>query len=183
MKIKLFNKIALISITTSLIIGGFYVAFNKRLRYRLMSKKVKDQLSNDAIKKLDPKIKGIVKAFINKAEKDYNITLRIVPKGGLRTCDEQTALYNQGRTTSGNIVTNAKCGYSWHNFGLAIDVVEIKNNVALWENKNWELIGNLGKQFGFEWGGDWVSFKDLPHFQYSKGNTLEELRKKYNYNN
>ena len=52
---------------------------------------------------------------------DRGIYIRITQ--GLRTIAEQNALYAQGRTTKGNVVTNAKGGYSWHNFGYAIDFV------------------------------------------------------------
>ena len=40
---------------------------------------------------------------------------------GLRTYAEQDALYAQGRTAPGHIVTNARGGYSNHNFGCAVD--------------------------------------------------------------
>lgn len=40
----------------------------------------------------------------------------------LRTFAEQAQLYAQGRTKPGQIVTRAKPGQSWHNYGLAVDV-------------------------------------------------------------
>ena len=43
----------------------------------------------------------------------------------LRTYPEQQELYAQGRTKPGNVVTNAKPGYSYHNFGLALDFAVI----------------------------------------------------------
>ena len=61
----------------------------------------------------------------------------------------------------------------------ALDVVEIKNGKALWTNPNWSKIAALGKSIGFEWGGDWKSFKDKPHFQYTFGKTLAQLRDLY----
>ena len=51
------------------------------------------------------------------AEKD--ITIQITD--GFRTYEEQDALYAQSRTEHGNIVTNAKGGKSYHNYGLAVD--------------------------------------------------------------
>ena len=93
-----------------------------------------------------------------------------------RSYQEQNDLYAKGRTTSGNIVTNARGGESFHNFGLAIDVVEIKDGAAIWNNTRWGEISNLAKSIGFEWGGDFNSFVDKPHFQYSYGYTLAELR-------
>ena len=177
-------KILAYSLVGLIATGGLaYIYFNKKLLYSLLPAKVQDDLSNKEIDKLDPKIKGKVRAFLKEAEKKHNIILRIVPNGGgLRDCERQNELYEQGRSTSGNIVTNAKCGQSWHNFGLAIDVVQIKNGQALWKNDNWQMIGDIGKKMGFEWGGDWKNFKDLPHFQYTNNKTLAQMREKYNVN-
>ncbi|WP_246303048.1 M15 family metallopeptidase [Paenibacillus plantarum] len=50
----------------------------------------------------------------------YGEGINIVIVQGLRTMDEQAALYAQGRTTVGSIVTNARAGYSYHNYGLAL---------------------------------------------------------------
>tara|TARA_Y100001938_G_scaffold151056_1_gene245537 strand:- start:2277 stop:2825 length:549 start_codon:yes stop_codon:yes gene_type:complete len=161
--------------------GMIYIYSNKKLFYKLIPLKLKDAISQRELERLSPKIKSKVKAFFKKAEKQ-GIILRIVPQGGLRSCKEQNELYAKGRTSSGSIVTNAKCGQSWHNFGQAIDVVEIKNGKALWDNENWQIIGNIGKSLGFEWGGDFKTIKDLPHFQFTDGKTLAEMRTKYQIN-
>ena len=52
---------------------------------------------------------------------------------GRRTIAEQNSLYAQGRTAPGNIVTNAQGGSSAHNFGLAVDMVPIKDNTLWWD--------------------------------------------------
>jgi peptidoglycan L-alanyl-D-glutamate endopeptidase CwlK len=44
---------------------------------------------------------------------------------GLRTWEEQDTLYAQGRTARGKIVTQARGGYSHHNFGLAVDLCPV----------------------------------------------------------
>ena len=90
------------------------------------------------------------------------IRLRIT--SAYRTCEEQDALYAQGRTAPGKIVTYARCGQSNHNHRRAFDVVELKNGKPLWENPNWELIGSLGEKAGLVWGGRWRR-RDLPHFE------------------
>jgi peptidoglycan L-alanyl-D-glutamate endopeptidase CwlK len=100
----------------------------------------------------------------------------------LRTWAEQDALYAQGRTTPGKIVTQAKGGQSYHNFGLAFDIVPIDAiGKADWDTSHpaWATAEEIGKSLGLEWGGDWTSFKDLPHFQLSGGVTLESLREIY----
>ncbi|MCB9335832.1 MAG: M15 family metallopeptidase [Flavobacteriales bacterium] len=147
-----------------------------------------DMVSDQRISTLHPLIIGKAKEFIIRAEKELGIKLRVV--SALRSWVEQTALFNQpfdGKDNDhdGQIdeadekVTNAKAGSSYHNFGLALDVVEIKNGKALWKNPNWSKIAALGKSIGFEWGGDWKSFKDKPHFQYTFGKTLAQLRDLY----
>ena len=98
---------------------------------------------------------------------------------GLRTWEEQDRLYSLGRSREnpdgkspanpmGNIITNAKAWSSWHNFGLAVDIV-FKDEKGNWTWKksldDWRALGSVGKMYGFEWGGDWKTFIDLPHFQ------------------
>lgn len=129
------------------------------------------------IKTLHPKIRAKVTEFIIRADKELGIKLRVA--SALRTFEEQTELYNKGRTTSGKIVTYARAGSSLHNYGLAIDVVEIKNGSALWNSPNEAQISNLGKSIGFEWGGDWKSFTDKPHYEMKFGKSVQTLKSLY----
>ena len=122
----------------------------------------------DFISKLHPAIRQRALDFLAKA-KEQGIDLKIT--FGLRTFEEQQKIYDQGRTEVSKakgekIVTKAKPGQSFHNYGLAIDVVPIVKGKADWESKIWSKIGEIGKSVGFSWGGDWKSFKDLPHFEY-----------------
>lgn len=138
-----------------------------------------DSATNNRIAKLHPKIRCAVKNFINEVDTTMGIKLRIIQ--GFRTYAEQNTLYAQGRTTKGKKVTNAKGGQSNHNFGLAIDVAEIKNGNIDWNEQETVLpkIAPIGKKWGFEWGGDWKSLKDKPHFEMMFGKTLAELRTLY----
>lgn len=104
-----------------------------------------------------------------------------------RSKDEQDKLYAQGRTNKYDrfgkkkpIVTNARGGRSMHNYGLAIDfaLVTPDGKTAVWDiNKDFDKDGKAdwmevvaeAKKLGFEWGGDWKSFKDYPHFQMTAG--------------
>lgn len=90
----------------------------------------------------------------------------------------QDALYAQGRTTPGRIVTNARSGQSFHNYRCAVDVVPIRNGKAIWNAKDpiWQRIGAIGKAAGLEWAGDWKRFRELAHFQYTGGLTLAQLQ-------
>lgn len=94
---------------------------------------------------------------------------------------EQDALYAQGRTKPGKKVTNAKGGQSMHNYRLAYDVVPLRNGKAVWGTTGddlvlWNRVGALGKAAGLEWAGDWKSFKEFPHFQWTGGLTLKDLQ-------
>ena len=133
-----------------------------------------DKHTDRRISTLHPLIQDKAREFIIRAEKELGIKLRVIK--GFRTWKEQDDLYNypfdgKDNDRDGKIdeadekVTNAQAGKSYHNYGLAIDVVEIKNGKALWRNPNWSKIAKLGKSIGFEWGGDWRSIVDKPHFQ------------------
>lgn len=94
---------------------------------------------------------------------------------GFRTLEKQTQLYNQGRTTPGSIVTNAKAGESFHNYGVAVDFVFRKEGYNATQ-KQWEMLGRVGKAQGFEWGGDWKQFVDRPHFELRLGYSLSDFQ-------
>jgi peptidoglycan L-alanyl-D-glutamate endopeptidase CwlK len=85
---------------------------------------------------------------------------------GLRTWAEQDALYQQGRTMPGAIVTNAPPGYSWHQFGLAADVVPM-DPLPDWNVTHpvWAKIISSGEAVGLYSGDEFHTFKDEPHFQ------------------
>lgn len=86
---------------------------------------------------------------------------------GLRTIAEQDALFAQGRTRPGLVVTRARGGQSNHNYGLAVDVVPFTNGKPQWDAPNsvWVAIGAEGGKQGLEWGGNWKKFIDKPHLQ------------------
>lgn len=95
-----------------------------------------------------------------------------------RDNESQNALYAQGRTAPGKIVTKAKGGESFHNYRCALDVVPIINGKPNWNSADpvWAEVGRLGKLAGLEWAGDWKTFKETAHFQYTGGKTLKQLQ-------
>ncbi|MEO1268074.1 MAG: LysM peptidoglycan-binding domain-containing protein [Myxococcota bacterium] len=97
----------------------------------------------------------------------HEMGLRVWIVSGLRTFEEQDELYAQGRTAPGNRVTNVRGGGSYHNYGLAVDVVfDQRSPGGPWGERNdWEALGRAGEMAGLEWGGRWTSFVDRPHFQ------------------
>lgn len=141
-----------------------------------------DPVSDARIQTLHPDVRAQAAAFVNEVEAQLGVRVRVT--SGLRTFAEQNALYEQGRTTPGNIVTNARGGRSNHNYGLALDVVPINaQGQAVWNSPHWDAIGQLGKQMGFEWGGDFRSIVDKPHFQMTFGNSTTQLLNLYNSGN
>jgi peptidoglycan L-alanyl-D-glutamate endopeptidase CwlK len=101
----------------------------------------------------------------------------------LRSTNEQEALYAQGRTKPGNIVTNAR-GTSYssqHQWGVAFDFYRNDGTGAYNESGQFfDKVGAVGKSLGLGWGGDWTSIKDKPHFYLPDwGSTTSALRNQY----
>lgn len=100
-----------------------------------------------------------------------------------RTVEEQNALYAQGRTKPGNIVTNVRgTDYgSHHQWGTAFDFYRADGKGAYNDSDGFfTKVGKIGKSIGLEWGGSWTSPVDKPHFQLKKwGSTTAKLKAKY----
>ncbi|MDP2606152.1 MAG: M15 family metallopeptidase [Deltaproteobacteria bacterium] len=77
--------------------------------------------------------------------------IEILKTSTLRPLEEEAEIFAIGRTKPGKKVTNAEPGKSWHNFGLAFDVVPLVNGKAVWDSPFWKRIGELGKQVGLFW--------------------------------
>lgn len=129
-----------------------------------------DSRSEKSIATLIPAVKPYAYALIERA-KNRGISIKII--SGLRTYAEQDALYAQGRTLPGAIVTNAKGGYSNHNFAIAFDVGVFNGTKYLTDSPAYHAVGLLGVELGLEWGGNWSSFTDAAHFQLRPGWALQ----------
>jgi len=150
---------------------------------------------------LHPYVKAKAEELIANANKRLTGNYKIMITQGLRTKAAQNDLYAQGRTQAqlnavglSNVkakpsmdkVTNARGGYSMHNYGLAIDFAlrSVDGKDVTWAmNKDfdgdgkadWMEVVEEAKKLGFEWGGDWKSFKDYPHFQMTAGLTDKQV--------
>lgn len=158
---------------------------------------MRDIISIQRAEKLHPKIAQEVKDTITQAEVNFppNMAIRIAQ--GLRTWEEQDALYQQGRRgiKGEKKVTNAKPGSSYHQYGLAIDFVIAydKDNNGAFEEVSWDTARDFDKDGiidwqevvktfeakGYEWGGKWRTFKDMPHLQKTFKYTIAQLRDLY----
>lgn len=142
---------------------------------------MKDQHTIGAVALLHPKIIPGATGFINDAEAALDITIRVVQ--GLRTFAQQQALYDQGRTTPGNIVTKAKAGQSYHNYGLAIDCVPFNpDGLTLNWEYNFNILTQYAIKYGITWGGLFPS-PDRDHWENKFGHTWEDLLVMYNEGN
>lgn len=131
---------------------------------------------------LHPKLREEVRKIYSEILQS-NLRIRITDT--LRSFDEQARLYAQGRTAPGKIVTKARPGQSYHNYGLAVDFALLLpgGNKVSWDmdldlNNNhkadWLEVVAIFKHYGWTWGGDW-SFKDYPHFEKTFGYTTHQL--------
>ncbi len=82
-----------------------------------------------------------------------------------RSPTDQNYLYQQGRTRSGQIITNCD-GYltlSKHQSWLAVDLLIIEDGAQVWERTpEYERLGEIWVSLGGRWGGDW---NDCYHFE------------------
>lgn len=128
-----------------------------------------DTVSEARLSLVAPAIAEKVRAMAVMLDNE-GIVIRVTQ--GLRTIAEQDALYAQGRTTPGKVVTNCKGGHSYHNFGLAVDCCPSTHGVGQpfspdWTESHpaWQRMVETGRAVGLNCGADWEHFKDVPHFQ------------------
>jgi peptidoglycan L-alanyl-D-glutamate endopeptidase CwlK len=148
----------------------------KREMGRMLTLEQLQKKSEKCLAGLHPVIRLATERLI---ELSYESGIPIVIVQGLRTIAEQNELYAQGRTKPGPKVTNAKGGTSYHNFGVAIDFALLSKDgkQILWTvNADWMKVADLAKVLGFEWGGDFKTIVDNPHFQMTFGLSTAQYR-------
>lgn len=102
---------------------------------------------------------------------------------GYRSFNEQETNYMKGRNELGDIidrsevVTMAAAGYSWHQWGCALDLIGGGPGCWTWNmpESAWQQMMDVAEQLGFECGGRWTSFPDRPHVQITFGQPIETL--------
>lgn len=127
-----------------------------------------------------PRLQKIAAQLIEECSRNG---LKIKISETLRTVAEQDALYAQGRTKPGNVVTNARgSSYSsYHQWGTAFDFFRNDGKGAYYDADGFfTKVGQIGKRLGLEWGGDWKSPVDKPHFQLPDwGSTTSGIKRLY----
>lgn len=149
-----------------------------------------DKPTQDKINKLHPSVRTEMETIVNECNQVLTGRSKVRISQGLRTFAEQDELFKKVPR-----VTKAKGGQSVHNYGFAVDIVLIiDGKEASWDtHKDWDNDGiadwdecvRVFAKHGWSWGGNWSSFKDMPHFDkigYNNWRVLIKLpRDKDNY--
>lgn len=123
---------------------------------------------------LEPEVQELCYKFIAECAKNG---IDVIITSTYRDNESQAALYAQGRTTPGRKVTNAKPGNSFHNHRVAFDFCPIVAGKAAWNDGNLFIhCGRIAKEIGLDWAGDWKTFKEMAHCQYTGGLTLADFK-------
>lgn len=155
-----------------------------------------DKLTIQKIKLLHPKVREeVMKIYVEKIAPALTGGVYCRFTHTLRTFEEQEELYKIGRTklvdAEGNrlgIVTKARGGQSYHNYGLALDFCIMESRTATWDvtkdmdkdgKPDWFEVISIFKENGWESGADW-KFKDFPHIQKTLGYSVKDLLEKWN---
>lgn len=138
-----------------------------------------DLLAASRIAKLqgvDPRLIEIVKRICYAMNE---LGFHMIVTDGVRTTAQQQALFAQGRSQPGVIVTNADGIVKKSNhqpradgLGRAVDMCFLDAaGQPSWDAKRFpfRLYGEMAKALGCVWGGDWVSIHDLPHIELPDG--------------
>lgn len=166
-----------------------------------------DARTERVLRSLDPKAQPRFRKWLEDATEvalDFLCDYRLI--SGNRSWDEQDCLYAQGRKSlaqvnemrdkiglppipakDNKIVTNARGGYSNHNFKIAVDAgVFSYDGKQYYDETNRKLAHSVHKavakdagDYGFEWGGNWRSTVDMPHFEIDTGLTMPQKRLKF----
>ena len=117
------------------------------------------QRSIERLKGVHPDLVSVVMLAIERTDVDFLVT------EGLRTKERQRELVAAGASKTMN---------SRHITGHAVDLAAIVGGEIRWDWPLYEKIAKAMKQAAYElnikieWGGDWKSFKDGPHFQLTR---------------
>lgn len=124
------------------------------------------KLSKRSLNRLEgvnPLLIAIAVDAITESPYDYGIAVL----GGKRTAEEQHNLFIKGKSNCDGFVNK-----SYHQSGNAFDIVCYKDGSITWDRDVFTEVAEHIKKIAsqrystvIKWGGDWINFKDLPHFQ------------------
>lgn len=148
-----------------------------------------DERSERMLATLDPKAQPMFREFLALAQGTAaSLGCEYILVSGNRTYAEQDALYAQGRTAPGKIVTKARGGYSSHNFEIGADAGVFLGKIYLDNGTKEQRVraahvhracSEHAEACGLEWGGNWKTFIDQPHYEVRTNLTTAQKRKLY----
>jgi peptidoglycan LD-endopeptidase CwlK len=119
------------------------------------------------IKDLTPEAAQKCEAFLAKAnEKLRPLNLEVFLTCTYRSQKEQDALYAQGRTVPGKIITWTKKSVHTQRRAWDVAIKDIRTNKLRWDGP-WDLLGQVAGELEIAWGGRWI-VRDRPHFQITR---------------
>ena len=132
-------------------------------------------INSRSLDDLHPRVKALAEQFVSDCKK---IGWDVLIYSTYRDIEAQNAIYAQGRTTKGVIVTNAKGGQSFHNYRVAFDWVPLFHGKPLWSDKDaYATCAKVGEALGLEWAGRWSGkLKETAHFQFTGGLSLADFQ-------
>lgn len=141
-----------------------------------------DTRSLNNLNTLHPKFRPSAIQAWTEAQAAMPAGVQIIVIQGLRSFAESDELFAQGRTKPGPIVTKAKAGQSYHNYGLAFDFSMITNGRDDdTVGPNWLKVVSIMESHGMTWGGNFPEgFHDDPHFENKFGHNWRDLLELYN---
>lgn len=142
-------------------------------------------LKSREIKDLHPTLQRAATEFLKRCT---SAGLKVLITQTLRDNEYQDSLYAQGRTKPGSIVTNCKGGHGPHNFGIAFDICQNVKGKEYSDSSFFKKCGKIWQDMGGTWGGAWKSFVDMPHMEFTngqsysyfiKGNKMADVKMKW----
>jgi peptidoglycan L-alanyl-D-glutamate endopeptidase CwlK len=115
--------------------------------------------SKERLSGVHPDLVKVIEEAIKESPLDFSIT------EGLRTKERQQELFSAGKSQTMN---------SRHLTGKAVDIAVIKDGTVTWDFSQYQIVADhikgVATKLGIPlvWGGDWVSFRDGPHFELNK---------------
>lgn len=135
-----------------------------------------DSRTETAIRTLLPSAQAEARRFIDIAHSvNFGCAVKIIC--GTRTYREQAAIFAQGRTRPGKIVTKAGPGQSYHNFGVAWDVGFFDGAEYVDDDKPYLVLRDvIAARAPDIHCGVGPGFTDFPHYQTAQNGTIVALR-------
>lgn len=107
-----------------------------------------------------------LREIANRALEISKVDFGIPASGGMRTAAEQKSLFDYGKSQLDGFKKK-----SYHQAGKALDVYAYVDGKASWDESHLSMVAcamlQAASELGYklEWGGLWVNFVDMPHFQ------------------